>query len=130
MARWHTGLPMTDLALRLPHVRRTNIREGHHEHVHDVGDVNTVEARGDSQGIGDLVLLAQGRFLNSVMTGTQAAILLGVKAPTGTTNQRDAQGLLFEAEFQPGSGSWDGLFGLAVTQRFGAWSLDGTSCIN
>ena len=25
------------LALRLPHVRRTNIREGHHEHVHDVG---------------------------------------------------------------------------------------------
>jgi hypothetical protein len=70
-------------------------------------------------------LLAQGRFLNSVMTGTQAAILLGVKAPTGATNQHDAQGLLFEAEFQPGSGSWDGLFGLAVTQRLGSWSLDG-----
>jgi hypothetical protein len=112
------------LALRLPYVLRTNIREGHHEHVGGVA-LNTVDARGDSQGIGDAVLLAQGRFLNNVMTGTQAAFLIGVKAPTGATNRHDAQGLLFEAEFQPGSGSWDGLFGLAMTQRFGAWSLDG-----
>ena len=113
------------LALRLPHVRRTDIREGHHAHVHGGAALNTVDARGDSQGIGDLALLAQGRFLNNVMTGTQAAVLLGVKAPTGATDRHDAQGLLFEAEFQPGSGSWDGLFGLALTQRFGAWSLDG-----
>ena len=113
------------LALRLPHVRRTDIREGHHAHVHGGAALNTVDARGNSQGIGDLALLAQGRFFNNVMTGTQAAVLLGVKAPTGSTDRRDAQGLLFEAEFQPGSGSWDGLFELAMTQRFGAWSLDG-----
>jgi hypothetical protein len=113
------------LALRLPYVLRTNIREGHHEHVHGGGVLNTVDARGDSRGFGDAVLLAQGRFLNNVMTGTQAAFLIGVKAPTGVTSRHDAEGLLFEAEFQPGSGSWDGLFGLAMTQRFGAWSLDG-----
>ena len=40
------------------------------------------------------------------------------------TNRLDAQGLLFEAEFQPGSGSWDFLLGGAFTQRFGAWSFD------
>jgi hypothetical protein len=113
------------LALRLPYVLRTNIREGHHEHVHGGGVLNTVDARGDSRGFGDAVLLAQGRFLNNVMTGTQAAFLIGVKAPSGVTSRHDAEGLLFEAEFQPGSGSWDGLFGLAMTQRFGAWSLDG-----
>jgi hypothetical protein len=93
--------------------------------VHGGGVLNTVDARGDSRGFGDAVLLAQGRFLNNVMTGTQAAFLIGVKAPTGVTSRHDAEGLLFEAEFQPGSGSWDGLFGLAMTQRFGAWSLDG-----
>jgi hypothetical protein len=33
-------------------------------------------------------------------------------------------GDLFDAEFQPGSGSWDGLFGLAATKRIGPWSFD------
>jgi hypothetical protein len=70
------------LALRLPYVLRTNIREGHHEYVHGGGVLNTVDARGDSRGFGDAVLLAQGRFLNNVMTGTQAAFLIGVKAPS------------------------------------------------
>ena len=44
-----------------------------------------------SQGVGDAVLLAQGRFLNNVMTGTQTAFLIGVKAPAespaGTTRK-------------------------------------------
>ena len=49
---------------------------------------------------------------------------MGVKAPTGRTNEYDKLGERFEAEFQPGSGSWDGLFGVAFTQRFTAWSFD------
>ena len=80
------------LALRLPYVLRTNIREGHHEHVGGVA-LNTMDARGDAQAVGDAVLLAQGRFLNNVMTGTQAAVLIGIKAPTGVTSRHDAQGL-------------------------------------
>jgi hypothetical protein len=50
--------------------------------------------------------------------------LVGVKTPTGTTDERDNEGELFETEFQPGSGSWDPLIGLAVTRGFGRWSLD------
>ena len=47
-----------------------------------------------------------------------------MKAPTGATNRHTDTGELFDAEFQPGSGSWDGLFGLAATKRIGPWSFD------
>jgi hypothetical protein len=54
----------------------------------------------------------------------KAALLFGVKLPTGATSVRDRAGELFEAEFQPGSGSTDALIGAAFTQRFGPWSFD------
>src|SRR5215218_7222948 len=36
----------------------------------------------------------------------------------------DRQGERFETEFQPGSGSYDPLAGLALSQRLGRWSFD------
>lgn len=113
------------VSVRLPFVTRTNIREGAHEHHHDEGATNSVIARGDTSGLGDMILLGQWRFLNNARTGTEAAILAGAKLPTGRTNEKDRQGERFEMEFQAGSGSTDALAGLALTQRFGAWSLDG-----
>ena len=112
------------LALRVPYVKRTDIREGHHAHDDTTGVAsNTVDMRGDAAGFGDVSLLAQYRFMRSPSAST--AVLLGVKAPTGVTNRRDREGVLFETEFQPGSGSWDGLFGLAFTYRFApAWQFD------
>lgn len=112
------------LIARLPYVLRTDIREGSHHH--GGGGVVTNEAvdRGDSAGIGDLTVMGQFRFLNNRQSQTEAAILLGVKTPTGRTNVKDNDGERFETEFQPGSGSWDGLFGLAATQRVGRWSFD------
>jgi hypothetical protein len=111
------------VALRVPNVRRTDIREGHHAHVAGLA-LNSVDARGDSTGVGDATLLAQWRFHNDLIASQQAALLIGVKMPTGTTNTRDQLGQLFETEFQPGSGSWDVLAGLAATQRFGKFSID------
>jgi hypothetical protein len=113
------------LLVRLPYVLRTDIREGHHEHLPGGIVNNTVDFRGDSAGIGDLTTLFQYRFLNNRVLGMEAAVLLGAKAPTGRTNNFDDLGERFEAEFQPGSGGWDGLFGLALTQHLGRWSLDG-----
>lgn len=109
------------VSARLPYIVRQDIREGHHSHG-PAGD--TVDERGDASGIGDLTLLGQYRFLNDRRSQTEAALLLGIKIPTGRTNVTDAFGERFETEFQPGTGSWDGLFGLAFTQRFGAWSFD------
>jgi hypothetical protein len=106
---------------RLPFLIRQDIREGHHSH--GAGG-NSVDERRDAAGIGDATLLGQYRFFNNKATRTEAALLVGVKAPTGRTDVYDSAGERFEAEFQPGSGSWDGLFGLALTQRSGAWSFD------
>jgi hypothetical protein len=112
------------VSVRLPWVNRTGIREGHHSHLPGGVVSNTVDDRGDASGIGDVTILGQWRFLNNRTTRTEAAFLFGVKAPTGATNRIDRQGALFEAEFQPGSGSLDLLLGAAFTQRFGAWSFD------
>src|SRR5262245_35576988 len=84
------------IALRAPINRRTDIREGHHSHG---PEGNTVDYRGDSMGFGDVTLLGQWRFLNNIAAQTQAAVLFGIKAPTGTTNLFDQNGELFETEF-------------------------------
>jgi Putative MetA-pathway of phenol degradation len=114
------------VSMRLPYVTRSDIREGEHHH-DDVPDEHGAEVarRGNSNGIGDVSLLGQWRLLNNQTSETSASLLLGVKAPTGKTGQIDDNGERFEAEFQAGTGSWDGMFGLAITQRLGAWSVDG-----
>src|SRR6478735_212592 len=125
------------VGVRAAGVRRSDIREpgedmlsGGHMGMMDAGDMNSlmspggINQRGNSAGFGDVTMLGQYRFHNNAQTGTSAAVLFGFKAPTGSTNQRDAFGNLFEAEFQPGSGSWDGLFGAAFTKRAGRWSFD------
>jgi Putative MetA-pathway of phenol degradation len=107
------------LTLRLPFVRRTNIREGH---VH--GGVPEVDVLGDSAGVGDLSVFAQYRLLNNRATQTELSFLLGLQLPTGDTSVSTAGGERFETEFQPGSGAWDGMFGLSLTKRVGLWSFD------
>jgi len=108
------------LSLRLPYVRRTGLREGH---VH--AGVPEIHELGHSAGIGDVDVLGHYRFYNERAAGLEAALMLGIKAPTGSTHEKTSGGERFETEFQPGSGSWDGLFGLALTKRAGAWSFDG-----
>src|SRR3954469_7553732 len=112
------------VSVRLPYVERTNIREGTHTHLHGGEVINSVVDRGGTDGVGDLTALGQWRFFNNQITGTQAAVLFGLKAPTGRTRVYDRQGERFETEFQPGSGSYDPLVGLALSQRLGRWSFD------
>jgi Putative MetA-pathway of phenol degradation len=108
------------VSMRVPWVGRTGIREGEATDPLNPEVVN----RGSASGFSDVTFLGQYRFFNDQRSRTEAAVLLGVKAPTGVTNRVDNRGELFDAEFQPGTGAWNGLFGLAVTRRFGAWSLD------
>lgn len=107
------------ISARLPYVLRTDIREGAHSH--GGGGVPLSEAvhRGDADGIGDASFLAQYRILNNRAMGTEWSLLGGVKAPTGRTDVKDRNGELFDAEFLPGSGSWDWSAGLAVSQHLG-----------
>ena len=106
------------VAVRLPYVRRTGIREAVEQ---DNGDLE-VENFGTADGIGDLTLFGQYRFFHQ--DKTELAVLFGLKTPTGRTNDLTQQGQVFDAEFQPGSGSWDPLLGLAWTHHEGKWSFD------
>jgi hypothetical protein len=100
------------LSLRLPFVRRTDILDAHDG------------ALGDAAGVGDLTVLGQYRFYNDRASKTEMALLFGASLPTGDTGVTTPEGGSFEAEFQPGSGAWSGLLGLAFTKRFGVWSFD------
>ena len=127
------------VSLQLPYVARTGIREASHHHhdeaaagEHEDGETphetasveNETVDRGDTEGVGDLTLFGQYRFYGQD-AGLQASLLTGIKTPTGETGERDEQDELFEAEFQPGSGSWDPMLGLALSQAQGRWSVDG-----
>lgn len=99
------------LSVRLPYIKRNNIREGELE-----DGVPEVHSKGDSEGIGDAVFFGQYRFFKRDSTG--ASILFGVKAPTGKTDVNN-QGAQLGAELQPGSGSWDVLAGAAFSKQRG-----------
>lgn len=107
------------LSASIPYVIRRDIRAGHLE-----DGTPEVHAEGDSKGIGDATLLAQYRFLDLPGPALEAALLAGVKIPTGTTSERTSGGARFETDHQPGSGSWDPLAGIALTKGLDSWSFD------
>ncbi len=94
------------LGISIPWIVRNNIRAAHND-----GGVGEVELAGDSAGFGDVSVFGQFRFLRD--QSQDLSLIAGVKAPTGTTDEREAEGKLFEADHQPGSGSWDPFFGIA-----------------
>jgi len=71
----------------------------------------------------DFISRIGNRFDNSLSTG-RAALLFGLKAPTGVTDETSRGGERLEIELQPGSGSWDTFLGLAYSRNLGNWSLD------
>jgi hypothetical protein len=99
-----------DLSVRIPWIARNNIRAG------EIED-NEPEAHGhgDSEGIGDLVVLGNYRIF--ARGDLELALQGGLKMPTGRTHVSDRGGRL-ETEFQPGSGSWDFLIGGALSRTF------------
>ncbi len=135
-AAWGISDRLT-IGLNLPFVTRTGIREGEHHHEdedpgadiapdagHSADELPAVVDLGDSTGIGDLTVYGQYRFIGHADSSTHAALLFGVKTPTGRTDVVSNAGERFETEHQPGSGSWDPLAGIAFTRQWANVSLD------
>ncbi len=80
-------------------------------------DQDRLGAKDHATGFGDLRLVGKYRFWQK---GVDAALLMGVKAPTGASAKHKPSGDKFELEQQPGSGAWDLTTGLAVSRRLGA----------
>ena len=79
---------------------------------------------GNSIGLGDMNLITKYRFLNLEESGFSAALLGGIKFPTGSTSETNEFGFALGADDQPGTGSYDPLFGLAVSKVFDTFNLD------
>jgi hypothetical protein len=103
---------------RLPYVSTQDVREPSLE-----GGVPGSESLGDSEGLGDVTLFGEYRFARETPERPAFAVLGGLKMPTGEEHEHTDEGKPFETEFQPGSGSWDPLLGLAATKTFGRASL-------
>ncbi len=69
-----------------------------------------------AQGIGDVVGLIQYSVLQSQNTALIAAG--GLKFPIGVTSRLDERtGILLNPDLQPGTGAWDWIFGLHLSQN-------------
>lgn len=105
------------IGLKIPYVQINNITEAHSD------EPDEVHKHGDSRGPGDITLLGHYRFLKHD-NGFEGAVTIGLKVPTGRTNDRDREGETFEAEFLPGTGAWHPIIGISATQRLGRFSID------
>ncbi len=94
------------LDLSLPVVSKKSIEVDSHPRV-GVQDRAT--------GFGDMRFGTKYRFWKK---GVEAAFISGIKFPSGITSKKKENGSKFEIEEQPGSGSWDADFGLALSRRF------------
>lgn len=146
------GYGFTDnftIGLRIPYVKRTNIREPEEGHGHD-GDpivIHDVIEHGDSSGWGDATLMGQYRFYND--GAANMAMLFGLQIPTGdedatgfvnevfvrrvdtgvVTGQgaesgHQHEGNLLETHQQPGASAYNPVFGLAYSRQLNSFNLD------
>ena len=70
------------------------------------GNVNIDE----TYGVGDGVLLFKYNFNRLFKQDNLLRIGLGTKIPFGATDKKSDEGILFNADLQPGSGAWDIIF--------------------
>ncbi len=112
------GYGLTDnltLGFKLPYVFRFGLKD-----IHDA----EVGKRGNSIGVGDITFFSQYRFYKNKKSNLNAAIVTALKIPSGVTRTKGRDGEIFEADEQPGSGSWDPLVGLAISKKLGKFSVD------
>lgn len=108
------------LSAIVPLVSRRGIAEGELE---EPGEAE-VEVLGNSFGFGDITIQGQYHLLSADHGFADIALNLGVKLPTGETNELEDDDSRFETEFQPGSGSTDILFGGSIGKSYGKWSIN------
>ena len=112
------------ISAELPYIHRDDLRAG--DHSHSGGTVtNEVVRLGTVAGVGDASVLAKYKLVGG--PGEGLALIGGVKLPTGSTRKRSIGGERLETEHQPGTGSWDPVFGAASSVQLGAVRLDASA---
>jgi hypothetical protein len=103
------------VSLQLPYLQRQ------HDHIHN-DPINGPEPESwNISALGDVRVLGMYQYANSPQHGTAAGLRFGLKLPTGSTSERNADGELAERTLQPGTGTTDLILG---AYRHGAWAQD------
>jgi len=72
----------------------------------------------NSMGLGDMSLLAKYSLPEIEKIQLKTSLIAGLKFPTGFTHEKDIDNYRLSADHQPGSGSWDPIFGIAISKNF------------
>lgn len=113
------GLGITNklsFSTQIPYVFKYGIRT-----INGTPDINS---EGNAIGIGDINFFSLYEFLHSDKHNLHAALLTGLKIPSGVRRDTNREGKLFNAEHQPGTGSWDPQIGLSISKHFGIFHFD------
>ena len=71
-----------------------------------------------TSGIGDGLLLLKYNLPNLIGDNTAINIGVGAKIPLGSSTQRSSQGIVFNADLQPGSNAWDVIYWSSISKSF------------
>ena len=82
--------------------------------INQFGNINIDE----TYGIGDGVLLFKYNFGSLFKKDNLLRVGLGTKIPIGATDKKSNNGILLNADLQPGSGAWDAIFWSSYSQSF------------
>ncbi len=89
------------------------------------GEPEREDSTGGASGLGDVSVLARYRLFarHSPLGSTLIAGVVGIKLPTGSTNQHNDQGEYLDSHLQLGTGSTDALLGLSFDHAMDRASL-------
>ena len=106
------------VSLQMPYVQRE------HDHIHNDPIEGPESETWDISEIGDARVLGVYQFASSPQQGTSAGLRFGLKLPTGSTGERNADGELAERTLQPGTGTTDLILGI---YQHGFWTQNKTA---
>ena len=84
------------------------------------GEPEREDSTGGASGLGDVSVLARYRLFarHSAAGSTLIAGVVGIKLPTGSTDQHNDQGEYLDSHLQLGTGSTDALLGVSLDHAF------------
>lgn len=71
-----------------------------------------------TSGVGDAVLLLKYNFTNVLGKNSTVNVGLGTKFPIGSSTETNRQGIILNADLQPGSNAWDVIYWSQISKNF------------
>ncbi len=71
-----------------------------------------------TSGIGDGLLLLKYSFPKLIEQNTALNVGVGTKIPFGSSTEKNNQGIIFNADLQPGSNAWDVIYWSSISKSF------------